>query len=230
MRTIGLIGGMSWESSVHYYRLINQGVRDARGGITSAPLVMHSFDFAEIAAMQTAGEWDALGEKLAGAARGLHAAGAEAVLICTNTMHKLAEAVDNASPARLLHIADPLGDAVLAAGHDTVGLLGTRFTMNEAFYADRLAAKGLKVVLPEPGARDEINRVIFEELCAGQIREQSRAYYCDIIADLKSRGAQAVALACTEIMLLIEPCDSCLPVFDTTELHARAAVDFVLGR
>ncbi len=228
MKTIGLIGGMSWESSVHYYRLINQGVRAARGGITSAPLVMHSFDFAEIAAMQTRGEWDELGEKLADAARGLHDAGADALLICTNTMHKLANEVEDASPASLIHIGDPLADGVLGAGHTSVGLLGTRFTMNEPFYAERLASRGLEVVLPQPEVRDELNRIIFEELCAGQVKDTSRAFYCDVIADMADRGAQSVALACTEIMLLVQPCDACLPTFDTTELHAAAAVDFVL--
>ncbi|TMM48696.1 aspartate/glutamate racemase family protein [Qipengyuania marisflavi] len=229
MKTIGLIGGMSWESSVHYYRLINQSVRAARGGIASAPLVMHSFDFAEIAALQSAGEWDALGDKLADAGRGLHGAGAEALLICTNTMHKLAEQVDTVSPARLIHIVDPLADAVLAAGHRKLGLLGTRFTMNEPFYSKRLAAKGLEVILPAPEARDELNRIIFEELCAGTICDKARSFYCEVIADMAARGAEAVALACTEIMLLVKPCDSSLPVFDTTELHAAAAVDFILS-
>lgn len=229
MKTIGLIGGMSWESSVHYYRLINQGIRAARGGIASAPLVMHSFDFAEIAAMQAAGEWEALGEKLAQAAQGLHHAGAEAVLICTNTMHKLAEEVDAASPARLIHIADPLADSLRANGHRRVGLLGTRFTMNEPFYADRLAEMGIEVVLPRAEARDEINRVIFDELCAGTVCDKARAFYCRTIEELAANGAEAVALACTEIMLLVSQADCCLPAFDTTELHARAAVDFILS-
>lgn len=229
MKTIGLIGGMSWESSLHYYRLINQGVRAARGGIASAPLLLHSFDFAEIASMQAAGEWGALADRLAAAAQGLHAAGAEAVLICTNTMHKVAQAVDDASPAALIHIADPLADAVISAGHSSVGLLGTRFTMNEPFYHERLRARGLQTVSPPVEERDELNRIIFEELCTGRVNDSSRATYIDSISRMAANGADCVALACTEIMLLVEPDDSMLPSFDTTALHAAAAVDFVLS-
>ena len=229
MKTIGLIGGMSWESSAHYYRLINQGVRARVGGIASAPLVLHSFDIAEIATMQTAGEWDALGGKLADAARGLHQAGAEAMLICTNTMHKVAGVVEEATPAPLIHIADPLAAALLAAGHSKVGLLGTRFVMNESFYADRLAERGLEVVVPPVEDRAELDRIIFQELCAGDIRDMSRDYYRGVMADLADQGAQAIALACTEIMLLVSADDSRLPLFDTTELHAAAAVDFILS-
>ncbi len=188
MKTIGLIGGMSWESSAHYYRLINQGVRAQVGGIASAPLVMHSFDFSEIAVMQTAGEWDALGEKLADAARGLHQAGAEAILICTNTMHKLADVVKDATPVPLIHIADPLAEALLAAGHGKVGLLGTRFVMNESFYADRLAEHGLEVVVPPVEDRTELDRIIFQELCAGEICDTSRDYYCRVMAGLARSG------------------------------------------
>ena len=229
MKTIGLIGGMSWESSAHYYRLINQGVRARVGGIASAPLVLHSFDFAEIAAMQSAGEWDALGEKLANAARGLHGAGAEAMLICANTMHKVAPAVEAAVPAPLLHIADPLADALLAAGHRKVGLLGTRFVLNERFYADRLAERGLIAIPPAESERAELDRIIFQELVAGEIRDSSREYYREVMAGLAAQGAEAIALACTEIMLLVGPDDSDVPLFDTTELHAAAAVDFILS-
>lgn len=220
---------MSWESSAHYYRLINEGVRARLGGVSSAPLILHSFDFGQIAAMQAAGEWTALRQCMADAARGLHAAGAEGLLIATNTMHKLADTVIEAAPVPLLHIADPLADALLDAGHARVGLMGTRFTMNETFYADRLAAKGLEVILPGFDDREEIDRVIYDELCAGVVKDSSRAAYVTAIDEMASRGAEAVALACTEIMMLIGPGDSSLPIFDTTALHAAAAVDFVVS-
>lgn len=218
---------MSWESSAHYYRLINEGVRARLGGVASAPLILHSFDFGQIAAMQAAGEWTALRQSLADAARGLHAAGAEGLLIATNTMHKLADAVTEAAPIPLLHIADPLANALVEAGHRRVGLMGTRFTMNETFYAERLAAKGLEVILPQAADREIIDRVIYDELCAGVVRDESRAAYSAAIGDMAGRGADAVALACTEIMMLVGEGDSCLPIFDTTALHAAAAVDFV---
>ena len=229
MKTIGILGGMSWESSAQYYAIINREVRRRRGGIASAPLLMHSFDFDAIAALQHEGDWDRLGEMLADAAAGLERAGADAILIATNTMHKVAPAVEERIACPLIHIADPLAEAFKAAGHDSVGLLATRFTMEEPFYADRLAEHGLNVVVPDAAHRAEVHRIIFDELCAGEVREESRRYYCDVIDDLKARGAQGIALACTEIMLLIEQGHSALPLFDTTRLHAHAAVDFALA-
>ncbi len=229
MKTIGILGGMSWESSAQYYAIINREVRARRGGIDSAPLLMHSFDFDAIAALQKADEWDRLGDMLGEAAAGLERAGAEAILIATNTMHLVAPRVEEYISCPLMHIADPLADAFKAAGHDTVGLLATRFTMEQPFYAERLAQHDLKVVVPRSEDRAEMHRIIFEELCAGEIREESRQFYCNVIEDLQSRGAQGIALACTEIMLLIDQEHSPLPLFDTTRLHAKAAVDFVLG-
>ncbi|MBD2842656.1 aspartate/glutamate racemase family protein [Erythrobacter rubeus] len=229
MKTIGILGGMSWESSAQYYAIINREVRKRRGGIVSAPLLMHSFDFDAIAALQRAGDWDRLGEMLADAAAGLEHAGAEVILIATNTMHKVAPAVEERIDCPLLHIADPLAQAFTAARHDTVGLLATRFTMEEPFYADRLAEHGLNVVIPDAADRAEIHRIIFDELCAGEIREESRQFCCKVIEDLSALGAHGIALACTEIMLLIDQEDSALPLFDTTRLHAGAAVDFALS-
>ncbi|MDY7099284.1 MAG: aspartate/glutamate racemase family protein [Pseudomonadota bacterium] len=229
MKTIGILGGMSWESSAHYYAITNRLVRERRGGIVSAPIVMHSFDFDAIAALQRQDEWERLGEMLGDAAAGLERAGADCILIATNTMHLVAPAVQSAVSCPLIHIADPLSDALKANGHEKVGVLATRFTMEQPFYAERLKTHGLTAVIPNDTHRGEIHRVIFEELCAGQVLDASRDFYCDVIEDLKARGATAIALACTEIMLLIEQCHSPLPLFDTTELHCRAAVDFALG-
>ncbi|MEM7666026.1 MAG: aspartate/glutamate racemase family protein [Pseudomonadota bacterium] len=228
MKTIGILGGMSWESSAQYYTIINREVRARRGGIVSAPLVMHSFDFDAIATLQKAGEWELLGDMLGEAAAGLERAGADVILIATNTMHLVAPRVEQHISCPLMHIADPLAEAFKIAGHDTVGLLATRFTMEQPFYAERLAENGLKVVIPQDSARAEIHRIIFEELCAGQVHESSRQFYCEVIEGLQSRGARGIALACTEIMLLIDQCHSPLPLFDTTRLHAKAAVDFAL--
>ncbi len=230
MKTIGLIGGMSWESTAHYYRLINEGVRETKGGIASAPLLMHSFDFAPIAAMQKAGEWNALAEQLCGAASGLEKAGAEALLICTNTMHKLAEQVAAATSLPLIHIADPTGAAVAGRDIARVALLGTAFTMEQDFYRARLADRhGLEVLVPEDEDRAEVHRIIYEELVAGRVTEPSRNIYRGVIERLAGRGAQGVILGCTEIMLLVSDEDSPVPLFDTTALHAQAAVDFILS-
>jgi aspartate racemase len=230
MKTIGLLGGMSWESTQVYYRLINEAVRDRLGGLHSAKLLLHSFDFAEIEALQERGDWDGLARVLAGAAARLEAAGAEGLVICTNTMHKLAGAVERAVSVPLVHIADATARSVKAAGQDRVGLLGTRFTMEQEFYAGRLRdTHGIEVLVPEPGERQDVHEIIYRELCCGVIREESRARYVEIIAGLARRGAQGVVLGCTEIPLLVRCQDSPLELFDTTRIHALAAVDFALA-
>ncbi|MEM7703788.1 MAG: aspartate/glutamate racemase family protein [Pseudomonadota bacterium] len=229
MKTIGILGGMSWESSAQYYALINQGVRERLGGIASAKILMHSVEFSEMARMQAAGEWDALGAQLGEAAAGLEQVGAEVMLIATNTMHLVAPAVEAAISIPLLHIADPLGAALKQAGHDRVGLLATRFTMEQPFYAERLATHGVEVVTPGEADRTELHRIIFEELCAGEVCETSQAFAHGLIEDLKRQGVPAIALACTELMLLIDPEHSALPLFDTTALHCQAAVDFAFS-
>jgi len=229
LKTIGILGGMSWESSAQYYALINEGVRDRVGGIASAKILMHSFEFAEIARLQAAGEWEVLGAQLGAAAVGLERAGAETIVIATNTMHLVAPAVETAVSVPLLHIADPLGKALKAAGHTRLGLLATSFTMEQPFYADRLAAHGVEAVIPMEAQRAELHRIIFEELCAGEVRTSSQEFARCVIAELKARGVTAIALACTELMLLIKQEHSALPLFDTTALHCTAAVDFALG-
>lgn len=229
MKTLGLIGGMSWESTLPYYRLINEQVRARLGGLHSAKLVLYSVDFAEIEQLQQAGDWVTAGARLADAARALAAAGAEALVLCTNTMHKVAPAIAAAVNLPLLHIADPTAAAIRAAGLTRVGLLGTRFTMEQDFYVERLRAHGLEVLLPNAEQREIVHSVIYDELCLGRSEPTSRAAYRAIIADLACRGAEAVILGCTEISLLIGPDDSPLPLFDTTRLHAQAAVDFALA-
>lgn len=230
MKTLGLIGGMSWESSAQYYRLINEGVRDARGPTASAKCLLWSFDFSEIEALQHAGDWAGLEARMIDAGQRLAGAGAEALAICTNTMHLMAEAVEAAAGIPLLHIADPTGAAVKAAGIGTVGLLGTAFTMERGFYKDRLASRhGLEVLVPEAEDRALIHRVIYEELVAGVVREESREAYRGVIERLIQRGAEGVILGCTEIMLLVGQNDSAVPLFDTTSLHAKAAVDLALS-
>jgi aspartate racemase len=228
MKTIGLIGGMSWESTAHYYRVLNQETASRLGGLHSAPLLIHSVDFAPIAAMQSAGDWDGAGAILAQSARTLAAAGAEIIGLATNTMHIVADTITAGLDAPFVHIADPTSDALLADGFDTVGLLGTRFTMEMGFYSERLQARGLKVLIPEVG-RTNLNGIIYEELCLGIVREQSRNIYIDAIAQLAARGAQAVILGCTEIGMLIDDSTSPLPVYDTTDLHAKALVAAALA-
>lgn len=229
MRVIGLIGGLSWESSIEYYRIINQTARDRLGGAHSARCLMWSFDFGEIEAMQHAGRWDLAEAAMADAARRLAAGGAAGLVICSNTMHRMADAVEAAGGLPLLHIADPTGEHIVAAGLSRVGLLGTAFTMEQDFYRGRLADRfGLEVLIPEAEDRAEVHRVIYEELVQGVVRESSRAAYRNVIARLVARGAQAVILGCTEIMLLVRAADSPVPLFDTTTLHARAAVDWAL--
>jgi len=229
MRTIGILGGMSWESSAQYYSLINRRVREKCGGIASAPLLMHSFDFAEIARLQADNQWEQLGALLGKAAAGLERAGAEAILIATNTMHLVAPQVEAAIAVPLLHIADPLAKAISEAGHSHIGLLATRFTMEQPFYTDRLNGAGVSTIIPGEAERIELHRIIFEELCAGTISESSRLFATELIESLERRGASAIALACTELMLLIEPQHSALQLFDTTALHCEAAVDFILA-
>jgi len=229
MRTIGLLGGMSWESSALYYRLANEIVRDRLGGLHSARCVLYSVDFAGIAAMQRSGSWDAAAAELAEAARGLESAGADMVLLCTNTMHKVADQVQAALTVPLLHIADTTAAAVATAGLGRVGLLGTAFTMEQSFYSDRLATHGLEVVVPGPLDRALVHRVIYDELCLGIVSDASRSDYQAVIGRLVGDGAEGVLLACTEIELLITAGDSPVPVFPTTQLHVAAAVDLALA-
>lgn len=230
MKVLGLIGGMSWESSAQYYRLINEGVRAARGTTASAQCLLWSFDFSEIEALQHKGDWASLEALMTDAGRKLAGAGAEALVICTNTMHLIADAVEAAAGIPLLHIADPTGAAVKAAGIGKVGLLGTAFTMEQGFYKDRLAARHtLEVLVPETEDRALVHRVIYEELVAGVVRDESREAYRGVIERLVARGAEGVILGCTEIMLLVGSGDSAVPLFDTTSLHAQAAVELALG-
>jgi aspartate racemase len=222
MRTIGLIGGMSWESSAEYYRLINQQVRDRLGPLRSAKLLMYSVDFGPVEQAQHAGRWDDAAAILVDAARRLEAGGADCVVLCTNTMHKVAEQIQAAISLPFLHIAEPAGQAAVDAQLLKVGLLGTAFTMEQT-------AMGLTVLVPEESQRQAVHRIIYDELCVGVISEASRKVYQQVIEALTQRGAQAIILGCTEISLLIKPEDSALPLFDTTELHAQAAVAFALG-
>jgi aspartate racemase len=229
MKTIGLIGGMSWESTVPYYRQINEAIKLRLGGLHSAKLILYSVDFHDIERLQHASDWNAAGELLAAAARSLESAGADFLVLCTNTMHKVAGAIEAAVRIPLLHIADPTAAEIKQAGFSTVGLLGTRFTMEQDFYRERLSQQhGLKVLIPESGDREIIHRVIYEELCLGQIRAHSRTEFCRIIAQLIAQGAQAIVLGCTEISLLIGQPDSEVRLFDTTGIHAHAAADLAL--
>ena len=229
MKTIGLLGGMSWESTQGYYRAINEGVKEALGGLHSAKLVLNSVDFAEIEACQQSGDWRKAGEILAPAAQGVEAAGADCLLICTNTMHKVAEDIDDAISIPLIHIADATGEALKQAGVKRVGLLGTGFTMEQDFYKGRLSERhDLEVLVPKAEDRALIHRVIFQELCVGITTNASKAEYLRIIEALKEQGAEAVILGCTEIGMLVTQADTDTPLFDTTEIHADAAVTFAL--
>jgi aspartate racemase len=230
MKTIGLLGGMSWESSLEYYRSINRLVRERLGGFHSARCLMYSVDFQEIETLQRRGLWDEAGRLLGEAARNLQTAGADFLLICTNTMHKVAPAVQRQISIPLLHIADPTAKSVLSRGIRKIGLLGTRFTMQEDFYKGKLVREhGLEVVTPMDADMDMIHQVIFEELCLGLINDASKKKYIAVIDRLKSAGAQGVILGCTEISLLVKDKDSSIPLFDTTLIHAEAAVDTALG-
>ncbi|GAA2346658.1 aspartate/glutamate racemase family protein [Streptomyces caniferus] len=229
MKVIGLIGGMSWESTAEYYRLLNELARRRLGGLHSARCVLYSLDFAEIEQLQVQGRWEEAGEILASAARSLEKAGADMVLICTNTMHKVAGQVEAAVGVPLLHLADATADAVRAAGVRKVGLLGTAFTMEQDFYRARLEAAGLDVCVPDAEGRTLVHQVIYEELCLGVVKDESRKEYQRVIGGLVEAGAEGVILGCTEIELLVGPQDSPVPVFPTTRLHAEAAIDVALA-
>jgi aspartate racemase len=229
VKRIGLIGGMSWESSAEYYRLLNETVRERLGGLHSAECLLYSVDFAEVEAMQAEGRWDDAADRLVDAARALEAGGAELLVLCTNTMHKVAGAVEAAVSIPLLHLADTTAAAVRAAGLGTVGLLGTAFTMEQDFYRDRLAGHGLTVLVPEEADRALVHRVIYDELCLGVVRDASRTAYQGVIGRLVEAGAEGVVLGCTEIELLVGPADSPVPVFPTTRLHVLAAVTAALA-
>lgn len=229
MTTIGLIGGMSWESTAVYYRLLNEGVRARQGGLHSADILLHSLDFSEIAEMQASGNWDAAGDVLAASALRLERAGAGCIVLCTNTMHKLADRITAATRVPFLHLADVTAKAVKRRGVRRPLLLATRFTMEQRFYLGRLAAFGIEAVVPGEAERLEVHRIIYEELCQGRIEPASKARYLEIIAEAAEQGADGVILGCTEIGLLISQADVELPVFDTTALHVEAALDFALA-
>jgi aspartate racemase len=229
VRRIGLLGGMSWESSIEYYRFVNEATRDRLGGLHSADCIMRSVDFAEIEELQRTGEWDTAGRRLAGEARALEAAGAQLLVLCTNTMHKVADAITAATDVPLIHIADTTAHAIREAGLQTVGLLATGYTMEQDFYVGRLRERhGLDVIVPEDDDRALVHRVIYDELCVGVVRDDSREEYRRVIRRLVERGAEAILLGCTEIELLIGPEDSPVPTFDTTRLHAERAVELAL--
>lgn len=229
MKTIGLIGGMSWESSLVYYRLINETVKERLGGLHSAKSILYSVDFAEIEEMQREGRWEEAGERMASAAKSLEAAGADLIVLCTNTMHKLAYAIEEATSLPFLHIADATAQAIKNHGHKRVALLATRFTMEQDFYTGRLRdVHGLEVLLPDEQERKLVHDIIYHELCVGIIREESKRTYQAIIERLVEEGAEAVILGCTEIGLLITAQDCTVPVFDTTAIHAEAAVEAAL--
>lgn len=229
MQTLGVIGGMSWESTTTYYKLLNEGVRDALGGLHSAPLILHSVDFAAIAALQKAGDWDRAGAQLADVARGLERAGAGALLLATNTMHKVAPAIEAAVDIPLLHIGDAVGQALQADGVKRAALLGTRFTMQEEFYRQRLAERfDIQVLLPGSEAMAEIDRAIFAELCLGDFRQTTRDYYLEVLRRLRDQGAEAAILGCTEIGLLLGDVESPLPLIDSAEQHVAMGLKWLL--
>lgn len=229
MKTIGLLGGMSWESTELYYRLINEGVKRKLGGLHSARIAMVSVDFHEIEAMQHAGDWDGAGRVLAQAARQVEAAGADFLLICTNTMHKVAGQIEAAIDIPLLHLADATAERIKRAGHKTVGLLGTAFTMEQAFYKGRLNdPHGLQVVVPDEPDRAIVHRIIYEELVLGVINESSRQEYLRIMRSLQTSGAEAIIEGCTEIVLLVQQKHTQIPLFDTTTIHAEEAVEMAI--
>ena len=228
-RTLGIIGGMSWESTQSYYRLINEGIKAKLGNLHSADLLIHSVDFAPIGELQAQGKWEELGAIMVNSGKRLQAAGAQGLLIATNTMHKVAEQVQAATNLPLIHIADATADAIKQQGLTKIALLGTQFTMTEDFYKQRLIDAGLQVLIPDTDARAEVHRIIYDELCQGQLLASSRQYYTQVINELAAQGAEGVILGCTEIGLLISQADSPIPVFDTTAIHAATTVQFLLG-
>lgn len=228
MKTIGLIGGMSWESTVTYYQIINETVKKELGGLHSAKILLYSVDFAEIEACQSSGDWDKSAGILAEAAANLEKAGADFIVICTNTMHKIAPEIQKHISIPIVHIAEATADELKANGISKVGLLGTKYTMTQAFYKSKLIDAGIEVVIPDPAGVETVNNIIYQELCLGIISEESRQKYLDVIADLRRRGAQGVILGCTEIGLLIQKDDTDLPVFDTTQIHATKAAYLAL--
>lgn len=231
MRVIGVLGGMSWESTQSYYRSLNEGVKAALGGFHSAKIVLVSIDFAEIEALQRQGDWDAAGDLLASAAQSVERAGADCLLIATNTMHKVAPAIEQAMTIPLLHIADATAERLKADGIKRVGLLGTRFTMEQDFYVGRLEQQfGIEVVVPDQSERDIVHQIIYQELCQGRIEEASRKRYLAIIDSLHAHGAQAVILGCTEIAMLVSQRDTAVPLYDTTALHVQKAVAWALAK
>jgi aspartate racemase len=229
MKTIGLLGGMSWESTVPYYRIINETVKEKLGGLHSAKLFLYSCDFEEIAQLQRAGAWDEAARRLTRAAKTLRAGGADFLVICTNTMHLVADTIEAEADIPLFHIVEPTGTEIRRSGLKKVGLIATRFTMEQDFYKDRLRERhGIEALVPDAEDRDTVHRVIFEELCRGIVRDESREAYRKIIRRLVEQGAEGIILGCTEISMLISPEDSPVPVFDTTALHARKAAEYAL--
>jgi aspartate racemase len=229
MKAIGLVGGMSWESTLEYYRIINEHTKERLGGFHSARLVLYSVDFAEVESQQHEGRWDDLTRLMTDAAQRVERAGAELLVICTNTMHKMADDVQKGIRIPILHIVDVTAAAVKSRSMKRVGLLGTRFTMEQDFYKGRLLRNhGIEVLIPEEKEREAIHRILYDELCLGEIKERSKETFRSIIDGLEARGAQGIILGCTEIPLLVNQADYRLPLFDTTTLHARAAVDFAL--
>ncbi|KAB7895827.1 amino acid racemase [Rouxiella sp. S1S-2] len=229
MKTLGLIGGMSWESTLPYYRTINEQIKQQLGGLHSAKLVLFSVDFYEIEQLQAQGDWEKAGQVLGEAARSLNKAGAEIIVVCTNTMHKVAEAIERIGGLPLLHIADATAKPIIEQNLSRIGLLGTRFTMEQAFYRGRLQAQGIDVLTPNEEDRAIVHRIIYEELCLGKIVDASRDEYRRIISSLEQQGAQGIILGCTEITLLVGPQDASVPVFDTTAIHAYAAAAYSLS-
>jgi len=230
MKTIGLLGGMSWESTVSYYQLLNRYVNEKLGGLHSAKILLYSVDFAELEACLAQGEWERIADILAEAALKLEKAGADFLAICTNTMHKVVPQIREKTNLPLIHIAEAAADALLSQGIKKAGLLGTAYTMEQEFYRQVLEEKGLEIVIPEAEERLEINRIIFSELCRGIISPYSKKKYLEIIAELNKNGAEGIILGCTEIGLLIKPEDTKVPLFDTTEIHARAIAEYALGK
>ena len=229
MKTVGLIGGMSWESTITYYQLLNEGVKDALGGLHSAKILLYSVDFYEIEALMSRGEWEQAADLLGGVAQRLEQAGADMILICTNTLHKVAPQVQSRIHVPLVHIAEAAADELIKSGITRVGLLGTKYTMTQEFYRDKLTARGIDVLIPEGEDIDLVNRVIFDELCLGIVKEESKAAYLRVISELQARGAQGILLGCTELGLIVSAADVALPLFDTTVIHAKKALELSLA-